>query len=74
MVVDDQLRDPVAQSATVGILLCPDKNDVVVEYAVRGKGRAGCYSRSPGTFEGPKRPMKPHRRFNIPIERNDRRV
>jgi hypothetical protein len=36
-VVDEQLRDADAHSPTVRILLCPDKNDVVVEYAVRAR-------------------------------------
>lgn len=35
--VDETLRNKSTHAATVGILLCPDKNDVVVEYAVRGK-------------------------------------
>jgi predicted nuclease of restriction endonuclease-like (RecB) superfamily len=36
-VVDEQLRDARMHLPTVGILLCPEKNDVVVEYALRGK-------------------------------------
>ena len=36
-VVDDQYRTPVKHAETVGILLCPDKDDVVVEYAIRGR-------------------------------------
>lgn len=36
-VVDDQFRDHRKHAPTVGILLCPDKNDVVVEYAIRGR-------------------------------------
>jgi predicted nuclease of restriction endonuclease-like (RecB) superfamily len=36
-VVDEQLRDARMHSPTVGILLCPEKNDVVVEYALRGR-------------------------------------
>jgi predicted nuclease of restriction endonuclease-like (RecB) superfamily len=36
-VVDEQMRDARIHAPTVGILLCPEKNDVVVEYALRGK-------------------------------------
>ena len=38
-VVDDRLRHPDDQ-ATIGLILCQDKNGVVAEYALRGVGKA----------------------------------
>ena len=35
-VVDDRLRDPSKHAPTVGILLCADRNDTVVRYALSG--------------------------------------
>jgi YhcG PDDEXK nuclease domain len=32
--VDRQLRDPVADGDTIGLLLCKSKNEVVAEYAL----------------------------------------
>jgi predicted nuclease of restriction endonuclease-like (RecB) superfamily len=34
--VDDRLRDPARHAPTVGILMCADRNDTVVRYALTG--------------------------------------
>ena len=34
--VDDRLRDPALHAPTVGILMCADRNDTVVRYALSG--------------------------------------
>ncbi|HZJ04121.1 MAG TPA: PDDEXK nuclease domain-containing protein [Nocardioidaceae bacterium] len=34
--VDDRLRDPALHAPTVGILMCTDRNDTVVRYALSG--------------------------------------
>jgi hypothetical protein len=34
--VDDLRRDPAKHAPTVGILMCADRNDTVVRYALRG--------------------------------------
>jgi predicted nuclease of restriction endonuclease-like (RecB) superfamily len=34
--VDDRLRDPARHAPTVGILMCTDRNDTVVRYALSG--------------------------------------
>lgn len=38
-IVDDQLRDPLIHRPTIGILLCPSKSDVIVEYALQQMGK-----------------------------------
>lgn len=37
--VDDRLRDPARHAPTVGILMCADRNDTVVRYALSGAAR-----------------------------------
>ena len=37
--VDDRLRDPALHAPTVGILMCTDRNDTVVRYALSGSAQ-----------------------------------
>ncbi len=37
--VDDQLRDADVDGPSIGLILCKDRNRIVVEYALRNAGR-----------------------------------